>query len=59
MKTRKRLQITVLLALGTVLFIAGCELTNSPPTIRIEVGAETILTGENRVFSAIVEDPDE
>ena len=59
MKTRKRSQITVLLTLGTVLFITACELTNSPPTIRIEVEKEEILTGDSQRFNAIVEDPDE
>ncbi|MCH7529136.1 MAG: hypothetical protein IH972_06255 [Candidatus Marinimicrobia bacterium] len=59
MKTRKRFQITVLLTLGTVLFITACELTNSPPTIRIEVEKEEILTGDSQRFNAIVEDPDE
>ena len=59
MKTRKRLHITGLLALGTVLFITGCELTNSPPTISITVENYDPLTGSTQTFNAIVQDPNE
>ncbi len=59
MKTRKRLHITVLLTLGTVLFITGCELTNNAPTISITVENYEPLTGDTQTFIAVVEDVDE
>ncbi len=59
MKTRKRLHITVMLALGTVLFITSCELANNPPNISITVENYDPLTGSTQTLSAVVQDPDE
>ncbi len=59
MKMRLISPILVVVALGTMLFTASCELNNNPPTISIEVENDRPLTGSTQTFSAVADDPDE